>query len=102
MSAATVTLVVLAIGTYGLKAAGPLVLGGRTLPGLVTRLADLAPAALLAGIVSVSTFSSGSELVLDARAAGVAAAGAALLARLPFVVVIAIAVATTALVRAVG
>ena len=48
MSDATVVLLVLATGTYVLKAAGPLVLGGRTLPASVQQTVDLLPAALLA------------------------------------------------------
>jgi branched-subunit amino acid transport protein len=99
---ATVVLVGLAAGTYLLKAAGPLLLGGRALPPAVVRVAELLPAALLAALVVVSTFVTDRSLAVDARAAGLMAAAIALTARLPFVVVIVTAAATTALVRAVS
>jgi hypothetical protein len=45
-------------------------------------------------------FSSGRHLVLDPRAAGLAAAGVAVLLRAPLLAVIVVAAAATALVRA--
>jgi uncharacterized membrane protein len=82
-----------------LKAAGPLLLGGRELgPRATAVIASLAPA-LLTALVLVDTITAGRRLVLDARLAGVAAAGVALLLRAPVLVVIGAAVATTALVR---
>ena len=99
MSDATVVLIVMTIGTFGLKSAGPLLLGDRELPVRVRRLVDLLPAALLAALAAVATFGDGSALVLDARAAGLVAAGLALWRRAPFVVVVLVAAAVTALVR---
>lgn len=66
----------------------------------VRRLAALLPVALLAALTAQQTFGDGGELLLDARAAGLAAATAALLLRAPFLAVIAAAVLTTAGVRA--
>lgn len=100
MSAATTVLVALAAGTYLLKAAGPLALGGRPLPLAVGALAERIPAALLASLVVVSSIADGRELVADARIPGVLAAAVALRLRAPFVVVVLVAVATTAGVRA--
>ncbi|MEM7339573.1 MAG: AzlD domain-containing protein [Actinomycetota bacterium] len=101
MSLAVVTLVTLAIGAYALKAAGPLLLGGdRRLPPVVERMALLLPAPLLAALVAVSTFVADQEWSLDARAVGIVAAGLALWRRLPFVVVVLIAAAATAITRA--
>ena len=74
MSDALVVLVVLAGGTYVLKSAGPLVLGGRRLPSSLQTLVDLLPAALLASLTLVSTFSDGEQLVMDARVVGLAVA----------------------------
>jgi hypothetical protein len=54
---------------------------------------------LLAGLIAINTFSSGMHLVLDARAAALAVAGAAVLLRVPFLVVVVAAAATAALVR---
>lgn len=97
-----VVLVGLTLGTYVLKAAGPLLLGGRELPSAVLRLAELLPAALLAALVAVNTFSSADRLVLDARAVGLVAATLALTLRLPFVAVVVVAAAVTALTRLVA
>ena len=59
----------------------------------------LLPVVLLSALVAVQTFSIGSELVIDARAAGLAVAGIAVWRRWPFLVVVALAAFTTALVR---
>ena len=102
MSDATTVLVLLGVGTYALKAAGPLLIGGRTLPAWMRRLTDLAPAALLAGLVATSTFASSGVLVLDARLAGLLAAALALRMRAPFFVMVVLAAAATALIRTLG
>lgn len=102
MSTAFVVIAGLGLGTYALKAAGPLLLGGRTLPVRLERAAQQLPAALLASLVVVSTAAGDRALVLDARVAGVLAAGIALRLRAPFVVVVAVAVAATGVVRALG
>lgn len=102
MSATVVVLIGLSAGTYALKAAGPLLLGGRRLPSRVDALARLLPAALLAALVVVNTVADDRALVVDARAVGVTAAGIALWRRAPFVVVVLVAVVATALTRAVS
>jgi hypothetical protein len=96
---ATVVLAGLAAGTFVLKSAAPLLIGGRTFPRLA-RLANLLPAALLASLVIVSAFSQQRSITIDARGAGLLAAMIALLRRAPFVVVVLVAAATTAAVRA--
>lgn len=102
MSDATLTLLVLGVITYAMKAAGPVLLGSRALPPLVDRLATLLPACLLGALVATSTFASGRSLTLDSRAVGVALGALALSRRAPFVVVIAVAAGGTAAVRALG
>lgn len=101
MNAATVVLVIMTLGTFVLKSAGPMALGHRTLPLRVQQIVDLLPAALLASLAIVSTVGDGESIVLDARLVGLAVAGFALWRRLPFVVVIVLACGATALVRAV-
>lgn len=96
---ATIVLVGLALGTYGLKSAAPLLLGGRPLPAGVTRVANLLPAPLLAALVLVSALTTDGSLEIDARLLGVAAAAVALQRRAPFAVVVIAAVAVTALAR---
>ena len=99
MSAASAVLVLLTIGTFAFKSAGPMFIGARPLPRRLQNLVDLLPAALLAALVAVSTFGSGQSLMVDARAAGMIVAGVALWRRVPFVFVILLASATTAVVR---
>ncbi|OIK24454.1 branched-chain amino acid transporter AzlD [Streptomyces malaysiense] len=69
---------------------------------VVRRLAALLPVALLAALTAQQTFAQGHALMLDARAAGLGAAAAALVLRAPFLVVVGAAVLVTAGVRALG
>ena len=101
MSSTVIVLAGLSVGTYALKSAGPLLLGGRRLPPLVERVANRMPAALLAALVVVSAIGDGRAIVLDERAVGVVAAAVALQRRVPFVLVIVAAVAATAAARAI-
>jgi branched-subunit amino acid transport protein len=96
--------VVLLLGalSYACKAAGPVLLGNRPLPEWLGSLVVLLPAALLSALVATSTFASDRSLVVDARAAGLVAAGLACWRRANFVVVVVVAAAATALARAVG
>ena len=65
----------------------------------IQRTVPLIPLALLAALVAMQTFSTGRHLVLDVRAAALAVAIVAVLLRAPFLVVIAAATATAALLR---
>ncbi|MGV9872901.1 AzlD domain-containing protein, partial [Streptomyces cellulosae] len=67
------------VGCYAVKLAGLLVPAGVLERPLVRRLAALLPVALLAALTAQQTFADGRALVLDARAAGLAAAAVALL-----------------------
>jgi len=88
-------ILIAAAGCYTLKLAG-LSVPQRVLDApRVQRLALLLPVALLAALISVQSFGEG----LDARAAGLAAAVIALLLRAPFLVIVASAAVTTALLR---
>jgi branched-subunit amino acid transport protein len=102
VNAATAVLVIMTIGTFALKSAGPLLLGQRSLPGRVQQVVDLLPAALLAALAIVSTVGDGQEIVVDARLVGLIVAGLALWRRAPFVVVILLASAATAITRLVS
>ncbi|WP_436794486.1 AzlD domain-containing protein [Actinospongicola halichondriae] len=102
MSTTMTVLVGLTLGTYALKSAGPLLLGGRRLPPMVDALSNRIPAALLAALVVVSTIADGQRVVVDARLGGVIVAGVALRLRAPFVVVVLAAVAATAAIRAIS
>jgi branched chain amino acid efflux pump len=64
------------------------------------RTVPLIPIALLASLVATQTFSTGRHLVLDVRAAALVVAVVAVVLRAPFLVVVAVAAATAALLRA--
>jgi branched-subunit amino acid transport protein len=85
------------------KLAGHLVPPRLLLGPLSSRALTLLPVSLLAGLVAVQAFAApGGHLVVDARAAGLAAAVVALLLRAPFLVVILVAAAVAAGLRALG
>ena len=92
----------LAVAAYGLKALGLLVLGPKAVEGPALRIAALLPAALLPALVVVNTFAGDRELVIDARAVGLAVAIVATWRKAPFIVIVGLAAASTALVRAVA
>ncbi|MFC8510278.1 AzlD domain-containing protein [Streptomyces sp. NPDC057411] len=91
-----------AAGCYLVKLLGLLVPADTLERPLVQRLAALVPVALLAALTAQQTFSSQGALTVDARAAGLAAAGLALVLRAPFLVVVGAAVLVTAGARALG
>ncbi len=93
---------ILAAGAYLLKAFGVIVLGRAGLHERIVEVVGLLPAALLAGIVVLQTVVTGTTLVVDARAAGVAVGAIAAWRRAPLPLVLVVAAATTALVRAVA
>lgn len=87
------------LGCYLLKLAG-LSVPHRVLERpRVSRIADLIPVALLAALVAVQVFSGDRNLVIDARAGGLAAGIVLLLLRAPFLVVVFGAAAAAALLR---
>ncbi len=97
----------LAAGAYALKALGLLGPGwfgraGRPLPQRIEAIATLVPVALLSALIVVQAFTEGRTLEFDARLAGMAAAAVAVVLRAPFVVVIVLAAAVTAALRAVS
>lgn len=63
----------------------------------ISKIADLIPTALLAGLVAVQTFANKSELVVDQRLAGLAVAAIALYLRANFLVMLIAATLTSAL-----
>ncbi|MFF3555929.1 AzlD domain-containing protein [Streptomyces tsukubensis] len=97
-----IAIAVTAVGCYAAKLVGLLVPAETLERPLVRRLAALVPVALLAALTAQQTFSTAGSLVVDARAAGLAAAAVALVLRAPFLVVVAAAVLVTAGIRALG
>lgn len=91
---------VLAVGTYAMKAAGPMVLGARTLPPAIQRVSALLAATLLAALVALATFTRGDEIDLDPPLiAGVASAAIAVRLRAPFALVVVVAAVVAGLLR---
>lgn len=101
MSTAWTAVLVVGLATVALKAAGPVLAGGRELGGSA-RVVNLLAPALLAALVGTQAFASGESLVLDERGAGLVAAGTALLLRAPLLVIVLLAAATAATLRAVS
>jgi branched-subunit amino acid transport protein len=103
MTAVWISVLVVGLATMAIKAAGPLVLARRTPPPRAqAALEHLAPALLAALVVTQALGGSNGGFTLDARLAGLAAATAALLLRLPLLVVITVAAVTAALIRLVS
>jgi hypothetical protein len=65
----------------------------------VQLMAAALPVALLSALIALQTWTSGKSLVIDARTGGVAIAAMAVLLRAPFIVVVALAALTAALIR---
>jgi protein-S-isoprenylcysteine O-methyltransferase Ste14 len=87
---------------YGLKLAGYLVPVSWLSHARAIRVTALLPVCLLAALVVVQGFTNGDHLTLDARAAGLVVAAGALVARVPFIVVVALAAGAAAGLRALG
>jgi branched-subunit amino acid transport protein len=92
--------VLVGAATVALKAAGPVLLGGRRLPTRARLVVGLLAPALLAALVVTQTFASGRHVVVDGRIAGVAAAVVALRLRAPILVAVVLAAGVTAGLRA--
>ncbi|MCW2995046.1 MAG: AzlD protein [Conexibacter sp.] len=72
---AWLTVALLAVTTFAIRALGPVAVGGRTMGPRTTRVLSLLPAALLAALVITETVIEDGELDVDARLVGVATAG---------------------------
>ena len=98
MSATWAVILGIALATFAIKAAGPVALGGRDLPGAFNRVIALLAPALLSALIVTSALADGDEIKIGADTAGVAA-GALVVWRTKSVVgsVIAAAAVTAAL-----
>ncbi len=102
MTTLWVAIVIVALANAVIKAAGPVLVGGRELPPRVATVIALLAPALLAALVVTETFGEDRHLVIDERAIGVAVAGLVLALRGPVLIAVALAAITTALTRAIG
>ena len=94
------SVLVIAAGAFLFKLAGTFGLGHLMERPSMRAIGLLLPPALLAALVGVQTFTTGTELVIDARAAGVFAGAVAVWRNAPFWVVVVVAAAVTAGIRA--
>jgi len=102
VSALWVAIVAVALASAAIKAAGPMLVGGRELPPRVNAVIALLAPALLAALVVTGTFGEGGRLALDERALGVGVAAVALALRAPVLLAVALAALVTALARLFG
>jgi len=90
-----------AIVTATIKGVGPVALGGRELPPWFTSIVAMMAPALFAALVVTQALADGREWAVGADTAGVALAGIAAWRGASVIAVVAIAVVTTAVLRAV-
>jgi branched-subunit amino acid transport protein len=103
VSGAWIVIGVLAVGTLGMRAVGPLTVGGRRPSERAIRVTRLVAPAILAGLVVYETLNrDGAGIAFDGRLAGLCAAVLAIAARAPMLVVVLVAAAATAAARALG
>lgn len=97
------TIALLAITAAIIRASGPLAVGGRDLGPRAASVIGLLAPALLAALIVVQTVGGDDGLDVDARVAGVAAAGAVLVyRRTAMLAAIVVAAGVTAGLRAVA
>ena len=92
-------LAALAAGAYGIRVLGVTTLG-RLVEQRLGLLVSLLPVTLFSALVALMTWEKAGELVLDARVVGVVAAAVAAWRKASMVVVILVAMAVTAGLRA--
>lgn len=85
--------------TVAIRAFGPMAVGGRPIGPRITRVLALLPPALLAALVVTETVIEDGALDVDARLAGVAAAGLVVWRNGSAVAVVLVAATVTALLR---
>jgi branched-subunit amino acid transport protein len=88
--------------TFAIKAAGPVTLGGRDLPPRFSGVIGLMAPALLAAFVVTQALADGERLHVGADTAGVAAAGVVVWRGGSVLPAVVVAVAVTAVLRALG
>jgi branched-subunit amino acid transport protein len=102
MSLLLVGILVLAIGTFSLRLAGPLMRSRFELPERAQQVIAAAAVVLLAALVATAALTDGSGPAGIARPAGVLVGGVLAWRRAPFVLVVVAAAATAAGLRLLG
>jgi branched chain amino acid efflux pump len=99
VSALWVSIVAVTLANAAIKAAGPLLAGGREIPPRANAVLVLLTPALLTALVITGTFGEGGHLELDEKALGVGAAAVTLALRAPVLLAVVLAALVTALAR---
>lgn len=99
MSPTWTVVAIVGAATVVLKAVGPVLLGGRSLPPHVAGLVEMLAPALLAALVVTQAVAGDRRLVFDERLLGLVAAVVAIRLRAPLLAVVVIAAAVTAIAR---
>jgi branched-subunit amino acid transport protein len=94
-----VVIVTVTLASAAIKAAGPVLSGGRELPPRVNAVIALLTPAVLTALVVTGTLGEGGRLALDERILGVGAAAVALALRAPVLLAVVLAALVTALAR---
>jgi len=92
----------LAAGTYAFRLSGQLLRAKISFPPRVTRLLEAAAVILLAALVATTALTEGHAFSGFARPVGVLVAGVLAWRKAPFLVVVLVAAAVTALLRLAG
>ena len=92
----------LAAGTYLLRLAGLVLRGRLAVPARVERYLDLGATALLVALLATAALTEAGGFAGWARPAGVAVGALAAWRRMPFVLVVVLAAATTGVLRYLG
>ncbi|QNE20935.1 AzlD domain-containing protein [Kribbella qitaiheensis] len=93
---------VLAVGTFSLRIAGPLLRTRFELPARMEKVMAAAAVVLLAALVATAALTDGHGAAGIARPAGVLVGGVLALRKVPFILVVVAAAATAAGLRLVG
>ncbi|MDP9842085.1 AzlD domain-containing protein [Streptosporangium lutulentum] len=95
-------IVLLAVGTYALRLAGPMFQHRLSIPDRLQRLLSVAAVVLLVALVATASLTEGNGFAGWARPSGVLVGGVLAVRRAPFPVVVIAAAATTAVLRLCG
>jgi branched-subunit amino acid transport protein len=88
-----------AVANWAMKAAGPVMLGSRTLPAVAQQVIALMAPVLLAGLIVVELLGAGWDALDGLQVTGVAVAGLVRLLRAPMLLAVLSGAAATALLR---
>lgn len=95
-------IIALAAGTYGFRLIGPLLRDRAELPARLRRLLSAGAGVLLVALLVTSAMTQGHDFAGWARPAGVLVGGLLAWRKAPFVLIVAAAAATAALLRLAG